>query len=78
MTVDVQVLRIDDTITTETHETRKRTVPHQLVDIGTTARRTDPTIAAMWSRTRPGWIWSGHATTAQAQTLARAECRTTT
>ena len=78
MTVDVQVLRIDDTIITETHDTRKRTVPHQLVDIGTTARRVDPTVAAMWSRRRPGWIWSGHATTAQARALARAECRTTT
>ena len=78
MTVDVQVLRIDDTITTETHDTRKRTVPHQLVDIGTIARRADPTVAAVWTRTRPGWIWSGHATTAQARALALAECRATT
>ena len=53
MKVDVQILRTDDTITAETHDTRKRTVPYQLVNIVTRLRRADSTIAAMWSPRRP-------------------------
>lgn len=73
MRVEVQVLRTDETVRAEVHDTRKRLIPRQLVDIGTRLHHADPTVAALWSLQRPGWIWTGHATPVQMRALAACE-----